>query len=252
MDISLIIPAFIAGVLTFLAPCTLPLVPGYLGFISGSSLEDLKDPEKAKMARWKIFLNGFFFMLGFSAVFIIMGTLVGFIAASFLAPYRLWLGRIGGVFVIIFGLFMLNVLKIPFLSQEKQFKAPTIFKQGKPTNSFILGSAFAFGWTPCVGPILGSILLLASTSTSALQGAFMLTIFSAGLAIPFLLIALGIGSASRYIQNISKYLNAVSIIGGIFLIFLGILLVSGNIGLLISYGYQLFQFINYDKLLDYL
>lgn len=252
MDLSLIISAFIAGVLTFLAPCTLPLVPGYLGFISGSSLDDLKDSEKAKTARWKIFLNGLFFMIGFSAVFIIMGTLVGFIAASFLAPYRLWLGRIGGIFVIIFGLFMLNVLKIPFLNQEKQFKAPAIFKQGKPTNSFILGSAFAFGWTPCVGPILGSILLLASTSTSALQGGLLLTIFSAGLAIPFLLIAIGIGSASRHIQNITKYLNVVSVIGGIFLIFLGILLVTGNIGLLISWGYQFFQFINYDRLLDYL
>lgn len=252
MDISLIIPAFIAGVLTFLAPCTFPLVPGYLGFISGASLEDLKDPEKAKKARWKIFLNGLFFMVGFSTVFIVLGTLVGFIGATFLAPYRLWLGRIGGVFVIIFGLFMLNVLKIPFLMREKQFKAPAIFKQGKPTNSFILGSAFAFGWTPCVGPILGSILLLASTSTSALQGALMLTIFSLGLAIPFLLIAIGIGSASRYVKNISKYLNIVSIIGGVFLIFLGVLLVSGNIGLLISYGYKIFQFINYDRLLDYL
>lgn len=252
MDISLIVSAFIAGIFTFLAPCTLPLVPGYLGFISGASLEDLKDPAKAKTARWKIFLNGLFFIVGFSAVFIIMGTLVGFIGASFLAPYRLWLGRIGGVFVIIFGLFMLNVLKIPFLMREKQFKAPSIFKQGKPTNSLILGSAFAFGWTPCVGPILGSILLLASTSTSALQGALMLTIFSAGLAVPFLLIAIGIGSASRYIQNISKYLNVVSVIGGAFLIVLGILLVSGNIGLLISYGYRVFQFINYDSLLDYL
>lgn len=252
MDFSLIIPTFIAGVLTFLAPCTLPLVPGYLGFISGSSLEDLKNPEKAKKARWKIFLNGFFFMLGFSAVFIIMGTLVGFIGAGLLAPYRLWLGRIGGIFVILFGLFMLNVLKIPFLMQEKQLKAPSLLKPGKLTNSFVLGSTFAFGWTPCVGPILGSVLLLASTSTTALQGGLMLTVFSAGLAIPFLLIALGIGSASRYIQNISKYLNAVSVIGGIFLIFLGILLLTGNIGLLISYGYRLFQFINYDRLLDYL
>lgn len=252
MDLSLIVPAFIAGVLTFLAPCTLPLVPGYLGFISGASLEDLKDPEKAKRARWKIFLNGLFFMVGFSAVFIILGTLVGFVGATFLAPHRLWLGRIGGVFVIIFGLFMLNVLKIPFLAREKQLKAPSLFERGKPTNSFILGSTFAFGWTPCVGPILGSILLLASTSTSALQGALMLTVFSAGLAVPFLLIAIGIGSASRYIQGISKYLNIVSVIGGIFLIFLGILLVSGNIGLLISYGYKIFQFINYDRLLDYL
>lgn len=252
MDLSLIIPAFIAGILTFLAPCTLPLVPGYLGFISGASLDDLKDPEKAKKARWKIFLNGLFFMLGFSTVFIIMGTLVGFIGARFLVPYRLWLGRIGGIFVILFGLFMLNVLKIPFLMREKKFKAPVLFERGKPINSFILGSAFAFGWTPCVGPILGSVLLLASTSTTALSGALMLAVFSAGLAVPFLLIAASIGTASRSINNISKYLNVVSVIGGIFLIFLGVLLVSGNMGLLISYGYRIFGFINYDRLLDYL
>lgn len=252
MDLSLVIPAFIAGILTFLTPCTLPLVPGYLGFISGSSLADLEDLNKSKKARWKIFLNGLFFMLGFSAVFIIMGTLVGFIGATLLVPYRLWIGRIGGIFVIIFGLFMLRVLKIPFLTREKQFTAPAIFKRGKSLNSFILGSAFAFGWTPCVGPILGSVLLLASTSTTAFQGGLMLTVFSAGLAVPFLLIALGIGSASRYIQNVSKYLNVVSIIGGIFLIFLGVLLVTGRIGFLISYGYQIFQFINYDRLLDYL
>lgn len=252
MDFSLIVPAFIAGILTFLAPCTLPLVPGYLGFISGSSLEDLKDPEKSKKARWKIFLNGFFFMLGFSAVFIIMGTLVGFVGATLLAPYRLLLGRIGGVFVIIFGLFMLSALKIPFLMKEKQLKAPALFKQGKPANSFILGSAFAFGWTPCVGPILGSVLLLASTSTTALQGGLMLTVFSAGLAVPFLLIAAGIGSASAYITKLSKYLNIISIIGGIFLIFLGILLFTNKLGIWIAYFYQFFGFINYESLLDYL
>ena len=147
---------------------------------------------------------------------------------------------------------MLNVLKIHFLLKEKQLKAPAIFELGKPINSFILGLAFAFGWTPCVGPILGSILLLASTSTTALQGSLLLTVFSAGLAIPFLLIAIGIGSASSYIKNMSKYLNIVSVVGGLFLIFLGLLLVTGNIGLLTSYGYKIFQFINYDRLLDYL
>lgn len=252
MDLSLIIPSFIAGILTFLAPCTLPLVPGYLGFISGTSLEDLKDPTKSSSVRRKIFINGLFFIIGFSAVFIIMGTLVGFVGGSLLAPYRLWLSRIGGIFVVLFGLFMLNVLKLPFLQREFQIKTPALLGRGRTANSFILGSAFAFGWTPCVGPILGSILLLASTSATALQGALLLSVFSLGLAVPFLVIAAGIGSASRYVNNLSRWLNVIFIIGGIFLIFLGILLLTGNIGLLISYGYRLFQFIDYDKLLDYL
>lgn len=252
MDVSLIIPAFIAGILTFLAPCTLPLVPGYLAFISGASLEDLKDPAKSKKARWKIFLNGVFFMAGFSVIFIIVGALVGFIGASLLVPYRIWLGRIGGVFVIIFGLFMLNVLKLPFLAREVKFKTPALFERGRPVNSFIFGSAFAFGWTPCVGPILGSILLVASTSTTALQGTALLTVFSAGLAVPFLLIALGISSAAKFIGKVSGFLNVVSVIGGIFLIFLGVLLLTGKMAFLVSWGYRLFQFINYDRLLDYL
>lgn len=252
MDFSLIIPAFIAGLLTFLAPCTLPLVPAYLGFIGGTSLGELKDPVKSRQLRFKIFLNGFFFVLGWTLVFTVLGTLIGFIGASLLVPYRLWLGRIGGIFVIIFGLFMLNVLKIPFLAREWQPRVPAIFQQGRPVNSLILGSAFGIGWTPCVGPILGSILLLASTSATAFQGAVMLSIFSLGLAIPFLAIAASVGSASQFIERHARYLNVVSIIGGIFLIFLGILLFTNNMALLISYGYRLFRFIEYERLLDYL
>jgi len=249
---ALAIPAFIAGLLTFLAPCTLPLVPAYLAFISGTSLESLKDPTKARGVRLKIFLNGLFFVLGFSAVFIILGTLVAFVSSIALAPYRIWLARIGGVFVIAFGLFMLNILKIPALMQEKQFKTPAVFKQGNPLNSLLLGSAFAFGWTPCVGPILGSILLLASTTTTTFQGAALLAIFSAGLAIPFLIIALAIGWAANYLNRISGLLKVVSYIGGVFLILLGILLLTDNMTLLITYGYKIFQFIDYERILDYL
>ena len=252
MDFSLIIPAFIAGILTFLAPCTFPLVPGYLGFISGASLDDLKDPEKSKKARWKIFLNGFFFIIGFSAVFIALGTLAGFVGGITIAHYRLWLARIGGVFVVIFGFFMLNIIKISAFNKERQFKLPPFFERGRPVSSFILGSAFGFGWTPCVGPILGSVLLLASTSATAFQGAILLSVFSAGLAAPFLLIAIGIGSASKYIARISRYLQWISVIGGIFLIFLGILLITGKISFLIQYGFFILRFINYDRILDYL
>lgn len=249
--LPLLIPAFIAGILTFIAPCTLPLVPAYLGFISGVSADELKDPTKKSKARAKIFFNGLFFVVGFSLVFIVFGTLAGFVGSSLL-PYRVWLSRIGGVFVIIFGLFMMNVLKLPFLAQEKRLKIPAVFDRGKPSTSLLIGLAFGFGWTPCVGPILGSILLLASTSTTALQGALLLTVFSAGLAIPFLLIALGIGSASERIEKFSKYIKVASFIGGIFLVLLGILLLTNNISLLISYGFRFLEFINYDAILDYL
>lgn len=252
MELPIIIGAFLAGMLTFLAPCTLPLVPGYLGFISGASAEDLKNPETAAQAKRKIFINGLFYVIGFSAVFVVFGTLAG-LAGQALAPYRVWLARIGGVFVILFGLFTLNVLKIPFLQAERHIiKTPAFLRRGAPGSSFALGSAFAFGWTPCVGPILGSILLLASTSNTAFQGAFLLTVFSAGLAVPFLLVAWGVGAATRYISRFSKYLSAVSIIGGLFLIGLGLLLLFNKTSLLISYGYRFFDFINYDRLLDYL
>lgn len=252
METNLIIPSFIAGLLTFIAPCTLPLIPAYLGFISGVPLKDLKDAEKSNQIRLKIFLNGAVFIIGFSFVFIALGTLVAFVGSAFLAPYRFWFTKIGGIFVISFGLFMLNILKIPFLAKEWRLKTPAPFERGKPTNSFVLGSAFAFGWTPCIGPVLGSILFIASASATTLQGAFLLSVFSLGLAIPFLLVALGIGSANRFITKINRYLNIVSIIGGIFMIVLGILLFTDNMALLISYGFRIFNFINYDRLLDYL
>lgn len=319
MDFTLVVPAFVAGILTFLAPCTLPLVPAYLGFISGTSAEDLKDPAKLSTMKRRIFLNGVFYVLGFSAIFITFGVLAGFLGSA-LAPYRIWLTRIGGIVVILFGLFMLNVFKIPFLLSEKQLRIPGVLKRGRPISSFALGAAFGFGWTPCVGPILGSVLLLASASATALEGGFLLLVFSLGLAIPFLAIAAGISSASHYVgrfvevssqrkfrvatliifgvilgfllnplvdafvarlggsppiglgtfPNIKQYIlplitilvlggigyvknvNAFSIGSGLLLIYFGILLFTNNFSILISYGYQLFKFINYDRLLDYL
>ena len=251
IGIGFIISAFVAGILTFLAPCTLPLVPAYIGFISGVSKEDREDPSKKKEVQRRIFLNGVFFVIGFSAVFILFGTLAGILGQG-LVPYRIWLTRIGGILVILFGLFMLGVFRIPFLQVDKRIRTPKWLTVGKPSSSLVIGSAFAFGWTPCVGPILGSILLLASTSTTALQGALLLTVFSAGLAIPFLLVAIGFSHAAVYIERISKYLKWVSVVGGVFLIILGLLLVTNNFGLLIQYGFELFGFIEYEALLDYL
>lgn len=251
MDFSLVIPAFIAGLLTFLAPCTLPIVPAYLGFISGVDQDALKDPKMARATRRKIFFNGLAFIAGFSIIFITFGVLVGF-AGSALATYRLWFARIGGVLVILFGLFMLGLFKLSFFQSDKRITIPKWLTLGKPSSSLFIGGTFALGWTPCVGPILGSILLLAGTSGTALQGGLLLTVFSLGLALPFLIIAAAFSRATAYIERFSKYLKWISVIGGVFLILLGLLLATDNFGLTIQYGYELFDFINYDRLLEYL
>lgn len=251
LSITLAFSSFVAGILTFLAPCTLPLVPAYLGFISGVDQEKLKDPETAKAARRKVFLNGLAFIGGFSVVFILLGMLAGLVGAA-LAPYQLWMTRIGGVLVILFGLFMLGFFKLPLFQSDKSIPVPDWLTLGKPTSSLFIGGTFAVGWTPCVGPILGSILLMAGTSGTVLQGGVMLAIFSLGLAIPFLLIAATFSKATAYIERVSTYLSWMSVIGGVFLILLGLLLLTNNFDLTIQYGYELFDFINYEGLLQYL
>lgn len=250
VGLDLIIPSFIAGVLTFLAPCTLPLTPAYLGFISGLTAGDLEDREKLLKSRMKIFINGVFYVIGFSLVFIVLGSLVGLGGAA-LFKYRLWLSRIGGLFVIIFGLVMIRAIKFDFLLGEKHLNFPKIFKPGHPLSSLLLGGTFAFGWTPCVGPILGTVLTLAATSATVFSGMILLTVFSLGLAIPFLLAAALIGSSSNLLKA-TKYLNLISVISGVFLIFIGILLLTNSFGLWISFMYSLFNFINYEGILKYL
>jgi len=243
---ELIIPSFFAGLLTFLAPCTLPLVPGYLAFISGARTEEERERNKNK-----IFWNGVAFIVGFSLVFVVLGTIAGLIGTAF-ASYQIWISRIAGVSIIAFGLFMVGILKIPLLNQEQRLKAPKIFKQGNLFGSFLFGSAFSLGWTPCVGPILGSILLLAGTGGTALQGALLLGIFSLGLAIPFLIIAFSVSKSEIYLNKISKYLNVVSVVGGVFLIILGTLVLTGNMAVFLSWSYRALQFLHYDRLIEYL
>jgi cytochrome c-type biogenesis protein len=252
MDFSLIIPVFIAGILTFLAPCTLPLVPGYLGFISGVSMEDLKKGIIGRKAKKKVMLNGLLYVLGFSLVFILLGTIFG-IGGVALAKYRLILSRIGGVVIVIFGLYMLHIPGLKFLhvlNNEKRFH--TKLKPGKPLSSLIFGATFALGWSPCVGPILGTVLVLSSNVTTIWQGTFLLLIFSLGLAMPFLLIAASIAHAMNYVKRMSKYLKVVSTIGGVFLIIIGVLLLTDNMVVLNSMFYDFFGFIGYDRILDYL
>lgn len=254
MDFSLIIPAFVAGVLTFLAPCTLPLVPGYLGFISGVPVGETKKGKLTTQVRRSVLVNGIWYVIGFSIVFMIMGTVFG-ILGSFLAHHRLWLSRIGGVMVIFFGLYMMHVFKFKyfnFLNTEKRISLVGKLKPGNPVSSFLFGATFAFGWTPCVGPVLGSILLLASTSGTAIQGLILLFTFSFGLGIPFIMLAFGFGHAAQHIQKLSKYLPTISFVGGLFLLFIGILLVTDKMEVWISSFYSVFSFINYESILNFL
>ncbi len=248
-----IIPAFIAGILTFLAPCTLPLVPGYLSFISGASAEDLKNPQTAKRARLKIFFNGLLYVIGFSAVFIVLGSLFGLGGAALL-QYRFLITQIGGLFVILFGLFLLapTLPMFRFFLAERQVPGIKNLKPGNPVSSLIFGSAFAFGWSPCVGPILGTVLTLAASTVTVGKGALLLVVFSLGLAVPFLATALAIGWASQHLAKLGKYLNVVSAVGGVFLILLGVLMVTNNFALWIAWLYQLLGFINYESLIEHL
>jgi len=254
--LALIIPSFFAGLLTFLAPCTLPLVPAYLTFIGGTSTKKLdgsgENEEKTSSQRSRVFFNGLFFVLGFSFVFIILGLFAGALG-GFLDSGRIWFSRIGGALIILFGLLMLDIISIPQLSSEKKFGINANSKRrGTYGFSFLVGAIFGSGWTPCIGPILGSILIIAGSSATAGSGAILLGVFSLGLAIPFLLIALGVGRAQNLIDKYADKLGFITKIGGVLLIGLGILLLTDQMSLLISYGYRIFDFINYEALLNYL
>lgn len=255
MFLTLALPAFIAGFLMFLAPCTLPLVPGYLGFISGVSLHDAKkDGEIALDIRRKIRINALFYILGFSLIFIAFGTLLSGLGRLGFGHYRLYLEKISGVMIIFLGLYMTHLFNLPFfrfLNTERHFSFTKRLAPGKPLSSFLFGATFALGWSPCIGPILGSILLLASTSGTLLQGALLLAIFSLGLAVPFFLAAVGIGQATRMIKHVSKYLSVISIAGGVFIAILGLLVVTGQMGLWTGFFFRIFHFIQYERLLDF-
>lgn len=251
---ELVIPAFVAGLLTFLAPCTLPLVPGYLAFISGASVKDLSDPSKAAMVRRLVLRNGFMYVLGFSLIFIAFGSLFGLVGST-LVQYRSFLSRVGGVLIIFFGLYLMHVFELPFfnfLNRERRIDIIGKLTPGKPSSSFLFGVTFALGWSPCIGPILGTILLLATTSGRALEGTLLLTVFSIGLAIPFILIAFVLGHASEYIRRISVYLRVISFVGGLFILFLGVLLISDGLSLWLAWAYQIFSFLNLEGIYDFL
>jgi cytochrome c-type biogenesis protein len=229
------IAAFVAGLLSFLSPCILPLVPGYISFISGISLEDLtKKGRKNKNTFYRVLSGALFFILGFSLVFILLGASATFIG-NFLQKYSVWFKRVGGMIIILFGLHMIGILNIPFLNFQKKLQTGQKLSFNLFLTPFLIGFAFAFGWTPCIGPILAAILVYAGTQDTVFKGMALLSIYSAGLGIPFLLTALAVNQFFQISVQIKKYFKIIEWVGGVLLILIGIFIFSDNLSILSSY-----------------
>lgn len=244
-DISLtfIISAFIAGFLTFLAPCTLPMIPAYIAFISGVRESKLRLENDNFMLKRKVLANAGAFVLGFSFIFIMFGVLAGLVG-SYVGTYKLLFSQVGGVLIIVFGFCMLNVISLRLFTRVTDFGFVRHIAPGKKVGAFLLGCTFALGWTPCVGPVLATILLFASLSGTLFYGVFLLTVFSLGLAIPFMLTALLFTKMSNAIESYGYITKWISMCGGLFMIFIGLLLVTNSSELLLQYGSVLFDVLN--------
>lgn len=221
-----LLTAFGAGLFSFISPCVLPLVPGYISFVSGVSLENMKDGTKSKASLGKIAVNCLLFILGFSAVFISLGASATYIG-QFLNDKLPLFSKIAGVVVIVFGLHVMGVFRIPFLQYEKRFHATS--KRLGLFGSFLVGVAFAFGWTPCIGPILGAILAFASTQETVSEGVLLLSAYSLGLGIPFFAAGIGMNAAMGLMRGMRKHYRKVEIVSGLLLIAVGILILTNSL-----------------------
>ncbi len=222
--------AFVAGILSFLSPCVLPLVPGYISLMSGVSVDKLKEGGSGGNARRAVILNSLAFNAGLSVIFLALGTTAGFVGASIISSP--WVRGIGGVIIILFGLQLIGLLKISTLYKDTRFFSNE--KPRGPLGSFTLGIAFAAGWTPCIGPILGGILGLAAASGGWRSGLTLSAFYSAGLAIPFLATGLGINKFLSFYSKFRKHLHKVEVVSGVVLIVVGLLVMTGKSTLLTS------------------
>jgi len=217
------IVAFSGGLLSFFSPCVLPLVPAYLANLAGVTAID---PQTRKSYLPALF-HSLSFVLGFSLIFIILGASVGLIGTSITA-YSVLLRQIAGGLIIAFGVFLIAAFKLPWLNYEKRLNTKAGSNPGY-LRSIGIGAAFALGWTPCIGPILGAILTLAWSSQTAAEGALLLTIYSLGLGIPFIILGLVWGAIMPLWKSINRYLWVISIVSGVLLIIVGILMLTGNL-----------------------
>ncbi len=225
--------AFLAGLASFLSPCVFSLVPAYIGYLGGRSVASTIEDER--IHRWRTFSHGVAFVLGFSVVFVLLGVAASALG-GLLYEVRTWLAKIGGVVVVIFGLHMAHILRIPFLEYDLRPQSQPDQQRGY-LSSLLMGVFFSAGWSPCVGPVLGAILTLSLNGGSVSQGASLLTAYSAGLAIPFLVAALGVGWVARILQRHGKVMYYAEIVMGVILIIVGVMLFMGTFEQLARFGF---------------
>lgn len=221
-----IMVAFTAGLLSFLSPCVLPLIPSYASFITGMSLDELTSRDTSRTGvRRAVLVHGGLFILGFSAVFIALGASATFVGAAF-QYYSGWIEKIGGAILVVFGLYLLGVIRLPGASREWR-----VHLADKPlgyAGTVVVGIAFGAGWTPCIGPVLGGILTLAATSASLGEGIGLLAVYSAGLAIPFMLATLALDRFLDASRGFRRWLPWVERASGVLLLLVGVLLLTGS------------------------
>jgi cytochrome c-type biogenesis protein len=218
--------AFLAGLLSFLSPCVLPLLPSYVSFITGISFEQLTSEKDRKRVRFLTITNSFAFVAGFSAVFISLGASSSFFG-QLLYRYQEWIRIVGGILVIIFGLFISGIIKLDLFLKEKR-----LHLHGKPAGylgSFLVGMTFAAAWSPCIGPILGTILLYAASEGSTSYGLKLLSVYSLGLGLPFFLSSLALNTFLSYSKVLYRFMRVIMLSSGLLLIIFGIMLLSNKV-----------------------
>jgi cytochrome c-type biogenesis protein len=240
MDNISLLAAFGAGILSFVSPCVLPVVPGYLSFVSGASIEEMGGTG-TRRRRWAIMADVLAFVLGFSLVFVLLGATATTIG-TFLVSKLSLLSKVAGVAVVVLGLHMLGVFRIRALYQEKRIHAES--KRLGVLGSFLVGVAFAFGWSPCIGPILGGILAYASTQQTVVQGMILLAAYSAGLGIPFIVAGLSIDAFFRVTTRFKRHFRAIEVTSGVLLIAVGVLIFTNRLAVISGWMVQKFPWMS--------